>query len=196
MRITNFLFIAVVVISCLIAPSYLPANDKEDKERWEKVEKQLAELEPTLEKEEWAVKLKQSINELTKQVQKAERILVFRLNPKPLGKKGKDTERVFHGYAILVEGPAKTAEQRKEVASFLGKTLHWNELRKALCFNPRHGVRVVSGKRTLDFLICFECYRVEVFEGEERRSSFALTHPKDNPIEQLLREVEKKTKKR
>jgi hypothetical protein len=186
----------VALILCLLPPLGFSADDKEEKERWEKLEKQLAELEPALEKEEWAVKLKQSISELTKELQKAERIEVFRLNPNPLPDEGKDAKRAFHGYAILVEGQAETAERRKEVASFLGKTLHWNEFRKALCFNPRHGLRAVSGKQTLDFLICFECYRVQVFEGDKLRSSFALSHPKDNPIEQMLRDVEKKAKER
>jgi hypothetical protein len=196
MRIACFQFASVALILCLMTPLGLSADDKEEKERWEKLEKRLAELEPGLEKEEWAVKAKQLINELTKELQNAERIEVFRLNPKPLPDEGKNTKRGFHGYAILIEGQTETAERRKEIASFLGKTLHWNELRKALCFNPRHGVRVVSGKQTLDFLICFECYRVQVFEGDKLHSSFALSQPKDNPIEQLLRNVEKKATER
>src|SRR5262249_15617824 len=132
--------------------------------------------------------------ELAKELQKAERIEVFRLNPKPLPDEAKDAKRAFHGYAMLAEGQAETAEHRKEIASFLGKTLHWNEFRKAACFNPRHGVRVVSGRQAVDFLLCFECYRVDVFDGEKLRSSFALSRPKDNPVEQLLRGLEKKAK--
>ena len=34
----------------------------------------------------------------------------------------------------------------------------------AMCFNPRHGVRVVANGHTYDFVVCFECARTEVFK--------------------------------
>ena len=33
------------------------------------------------------------------------------------------------------------------------------------CFNPRHGIRAVSGGKTVDLLICFECRKFEVYEN-------------------------------
>jgi hypothetical protein len=195
MRAADLLFIVVLVFHCPIAFCDLPASDKEEKERREKEEKQLAELDRLFEKEDWAIERKKSINAIAKELQKAERILLYRLNPKPLPEKSKDTKRSFHNHAILLEVPARTAEQRKEVASFLGKSLHWNEGRKALCFNPRHGAQVVLGKRTLDFLICFECCRVDIYEGGKFRTSLPLKVPKENSIQKILREVAKNTKK-
>ena len=32
-----------------------------------------------------------------------------------------------------------------------------------MCFNPRHGIRVVRGGHETDFLICFECHQVQVW---------------------------------
>jgi hypothetical protein len=34
----------------------------------------------------------------------------------------------------------------------------------ALCFNPRHGVRVQADGHTYDFLVCFECEQAQVFK--------------------------------
>jgi hypothetical protein len=203
MRILYLLLIPVALLPLLIASPDLLADGKEAKDRRTIMEKKLAELEKLLaeleaegEKEEWVVKRRQAITKLTEEIQKAERIEVFRLDPAPLSEKSKHTKRAFHGFAILAEGQAQTAKQRKEIASFLGKLFHWNDLRMGACFNPRHGIRAGGGKRTLDLVICFECWRVDVYEGAKRRSSFALLHSKHNPIEELLREAEKKTKSR
>jgi hypothetical protein len=196
MRIANSLFLLAVVVSCFLGPSNLREDDKDEKERWEKLEKELARFEPTLEKEEWAVKNKHSITELTKWLQKAERLEVFRLNPKRLAEDSTAATPSFHRHEILTKGPVETAEQRKEVVSFVAKTLHWNHQRAALCFNPRHGLRISAEEQTLDFLICFECWRVEVFEGDNLRATIALSQPKDNAIEQILQEIEKKAKER
>lgn len=34
---------------------------------------------------------------------------------------------------------------------------------EALCFNPRHGIRVTRNEKQEDFVICFQCAQVEVF---------------------------------
>ena len=196
MRNTSFLLPAVAVVSFLVGPPDLPGDSKEEQERSEKQEKQLTEWERAHEKEAWAVRRQQSIVALAKELQKAGRVEVFRLSPRPLPEKDRKEKRTFHDYEVLFAGPAETAERRKAMASFVGRTLHWNEFRQAACFRPRHGVRFVCGGQTWDFVLCFECSRTDIFEGEELRSSFALLRPKDNPIEQFLRDLEKKAKGR
>jgi hypothetical protein len=192
MRTVFMLLIAFGVTFVALLPAR--ADDKEEKERRERIEKQLAELEPRLEKEEWAVKCKQTIAEFMKELTNAERIDLFRINPRELPEENKEKKKEFHGYEILAEARVASDEKRKEVATFLGKTLHWSELRKASCFNPRHGLRAVSGKRTWDFLICFECNRVRVFEGGETLAELPLAFVEGkNPIEQFLQGSDKKT---
>src|SRR5262249_15828540 len=122
-------------------------DDQEAKKRRQELEKMLAEIEPLLEKEEGAVKSKQTIAALKKVLDQAERIDVFRLDPKGLAERDKAGKKEFHGYEVLAEARVGADAQRAEVASFLGKTLHWNEGRKALCFHPRHGLRAESGKQ-------------------------------------------------
>jgi hypothetical protein len=192
-------FISAFLVCLGLLATFRPcrADDKEEKERREKLEKQLAELEPTLEKEEWAVERKKIIAELKGHLDKADRIDLFRLNPKELPEGNKEAKKEFHGYEVLSELRVEANDQRNTAAAFLGKTLHWNELRKALCFNPRHGLRVLSGKRTLDFLICFQCNRVDIFEGCEQLATLPLGFTdKNNPIERLIAQNEKKPKER
>src|SRR6185369_1823592 len=117
-------------------------------------EKLLAEREPALEKEEWAVKHKQFIAEIAKHLDNADQVDLFRINGEELTEANKKAKKEFHGYEIVSEMRVEDKEKRKEATAFLGTTLHWNELRMALCFSPHHGLRATSGKRTLDFLIC------------------------------------------
>jgi hypothetical protein len=50
----------------------------------------------------------------------------------------------------------------------------------AFCFQPRHGVRLTKDDRTVDLLICFECFRVRVYEDDKQTSGFLTTfHPRD-----------------
>lgn len=182
--------VLTALVACLAWLSAIQlghADEKEEKERREKLEKELAEWEPALAKEEWAVRRKQFIAEMAKHLDKADRIDLFRLNPTRPPEENKQGKKEFHGYEILSEVRALAKEQRQEAAGFLGKTLHWNDLRMALCFNPRHGMRLMSGKQTLDFLICFECNRVRIFDGDEQLAEIAMafTDPK-NPIEKLF----------
>jgi hypothetical protein len=40
------------------------------------------------------------------------------------------------------------------------------------CFNPRHGLRLKGGGKSVDLVICFECLQVEVFvNGESAKVS-------------------------
>jgi hypothetical protein len=187
-------FVAVPIGKQGAAVGARPAPQANDKEEQARREKRLAEFERVLEKEEWAASIKKVIAAIAKELEQADRIEVFWLDSSGLPKGSKE-ERAFHGYKILSDVPVEAGERRKEVASFLGRALHWNHFRMALCFNPRHGVRAVIGKRTLEFLICFECWRVSVFGGERHSGSFALSVPAENLIEQVLYDAERKAKK-
>ena len=57
----------------------------------------------------------------------------------------------------------------------------------ALCFNPRHGIRVRQGDSVLDLVICFECLQVEVFEGEQRAASFLTSDSPQSVFDEVLR---------
>lgn len=83
---------------------------------------------------------------------------------------------MFHGHGIIGQVALSGEARAKLLASFYdGFTLPYSPPRadgrtdlKQIglgCFNPRHGIRAVSGGKTVDLLICFECRHVEVYEN-------------------------------
>jgi hypothetical protein len=78
----------------------------------------------------------------------------------------------FHGYKVLGKTKVEDAAGRAELVTALEKGA--TEGRDpAHCFNPRHAIRVTSGDKTSDFLICFECSQVKVLETE----TTSVDHP-------------------
>jgi hypothetical protein len=135
---------------------------------------------------EWAKLHKKRIADLRDLLERAEQMEVFQLNPRALEDAKQAPEQTFHGYEILRRARADRAEQREEVAALLGKSLHWSELLRAACFNPRHGLRLVHQKRTVDLVICFECHYIKIYEGDELASSVSVLVREHKIFEQIL----------
>jgi len=74
----------------------------------------------------------------------------------------------FHGYPVLGKVEVTDPVGRREVATALRAGLSEREMARA-CFWPRHGVRVTEGGRTADYLICFECCQLEVYDGGSKK---------------------------
>ena len=81
----------------------------------------------------------------------------------------------FHGWPILKHcsiSPSNGAELLDELLSDAASANHL----QVDCFNPRHGLRVESSSGTVDYLICFECFRFETWTaGREGHQSGAIT---------------------
>ena len=56
----------------------------------------------------------------------------------------------------------------------------------AACFNPRHGIRVKSGDKTVDLVICFECLQVKSFAGDKDGPSYLTTRSPQPTLDQVL----------
>src|SRR5687768_18379585 len=69
----------------------------------------------------------------------------------------------FHGWKVLGKTTVKDAETRKSLLTALDKGAQDNDGTVARCFDPRHGIRVKDGDKTIDLVICFECYQVKTF---------------------------------
>lgn len=125
-----------------------------------------------------------------------------------VGTERKEAVDGFLGYPILTRVTVETAEQRTKVGESLGMALHWHEGLQALCFNPRHGLLVVSGKKSLALLICFECGRMKIYLPAEDTSevvgpllasaggTVTLVETSWEPAETILKAAEKKAKER
>ena len=95
----------------------------------------------------------------------------------------------FHRWKVLGRTTVADAATRKRLNDALRAGARENNNAVALCFNPRHGIRVRQGDSVLDLVICFECLQVEVFEGEQRGASFLTSDSPQSVFDEVLREA-------
>jgi len=68
----------------------------------------------------------------------------------------------FHGYNCLGQITLTGLDEQTAIAEFK-KAVPKEVQPMALCFDPRHALRVVSGHHSYDFLLCYECAQMEVY---------------------------------
>ena len=88
-----------------------------------------------------------------------------RLNPgKPKPKNFRD-EDYFYDTKIVGQVDL-TREQTRELLDRVLIGLE-EESESWMCFNPRHGLQVMIENRTIEFLICFECGSLYIYDAED-----------------------------
>jgi hypothetical protein len=87
---------------------------------------------------------------------------------------GGHVEEGFHNYKILGQTELSDPRQRTMIVSALKKGAE-EAGSPAMCFDPRHGIRVVRGGEMVDFVICFECSRVDVYVDGSKGESFLVS---------------------
>jgi hypothetical protein len=89
---------------------------------------------------------------------------------------------------ILGETPVSSPSDRQIVYSTLrhaaASRVHWGGW--PMCFNPRHEVRVTSGTRTYEFVVCFECDQIGVLR-DVRPVGAVLIDGSRNALDDILR---------
>jgi hypothetical protein len=78
------------------------------------------------------------------------------------------TEEKLHGYPVLGKIEMADADKRKETVAALREGLAQSDGKMAKCFWPRHAIRTVEKGQTTDYVICFECYQLEVHQGSSK----------------------------
>src|SRR5262249_3205646 len=108
------------------------------------------------------------------------------LSPGRPQQKPKDT---FHGWELLGKTTVNDAETRTKLVAAFKKGVDENKGVVAACFNPRHGIRVTHDGRTVDFVICFECFSVQVFAGDKQTKGFLITDSPASAFDSVLKEA-------
>lgn len=90
------------------------------------------------------------------------------LSEKELNKiKENKSKPFFHEYVILGSTKIEGKKNQVKVSNVIKDAVMIMYDGGARCFAPRHGVSVTDGKVTYDFLLCFSCGYMSVYEGEE-----------------------------
>jgi hypothetical protein len=108
---------------------------------------------------------------------------LYSLDPKRQTDPPKDA---FHGWKVLGKATVKEADTRKKLLAALDKGAADNKGIAAACFNPRHGIRVKAGDKTIDVVVCFECFSASVYTGDERTGSFLTTASPQPALDKVL----------
>jgi hypothetical protein len=90
----------------------------------------------------------------------------LRLGELPEGTEG------LHTYPVLGKVEIADGQRRGELISALKLSMEHGD-KAAYCFWPRHAIRIDSNGKTTDYLLCFQCGRVEIHR-ESGSSSFLL----------------------
>jgi hypothetical protein len=95
----------------------------------------------------------------------------------------------FYSWSVLGRTTITDPETRDELTD----ALRWGARRNfgtvAGCFWPRHGIRVTRGETTFDFVICFECLQVGVYENGKPSHSFLVTESPQPVFDEVLRKA-------
>jgi len=97
-----------------------------------------------------------------------------------------DDEKGFRGYAVLGKTLVKDADARKGMIAALYKAIADSDGNAARCFVPRHGIRATHKGKTVDVVICFECYRVKFFVKDENETE-TLTRVPEALFDKVLK---------
>jgi hypothetical protein len=72
----------------------------------------------------------------------------------------------FHSYRVLGKIEIAGANEREKLLNDLFASIPTLPvLSRYMCFNPRHGIRVLLNGRIEEFLICFECHEMLIFDS-------------------------------
>jgi hypothetical protein len=119
-------------------------------------------------------------------LEKADQIELLSINPKLPKEKPKDS---FQGYEVRGRKLLKDKQDRQKLVEAFEKGAKDNKGVSDRCFNPRHGLRVTHNKKTVEFLICFECLQVQVYVDGKRKEAddFLVTKSPQRTFDQFLK---------
>jgi hypothetical protein len=73
------------------------------------------------------------------------------------------TSGTLQGFKILGKANLTRSQAQLAANAFLKAAKDWDGM-SADCFNPRVALRILSQGHTFDFLLCYECQELDVYE--------------------------------
>jgi len=117
----------------------------------------------------------------------SERTVLWSLAPILL--EGGEKEETFHGWKVLGKTVLADKEARQKVLEALDAGTK-DASGSAFCFDPRHAIRASSRGKTVDLVICFECWRIKVYlNGRATGHDVAISDASRPVFNQVLREA-------
>lgn len=108
-------------------------------------------------------------------LEQADTVTFFTLNPTRLveGKLSPEKERL-RNYGVLGKVEITDAAERRRLVEAIYEGLRGEDAGPADCFIPRHGLRFTRGSRTIEFVICFQCTWVHIYQDDAEHATRML----------------------
>lgn len=101
----------------------------------------------------------------------------------------KEPGEKFHGWRVLGSTKIADPEVRKQVTEALRKAASEPDGTVVGCFDPRHGIRVVRGNKTMELVICFECITAHVHAENAKPTGFRVTNAAQPVFDEVLKKA-------
>jgi hypothetical protein len=95
----------------------------------------------------------------------------------------------FHGWEVIGRTWVRDPALRKKIVAAFRAGVEENQGLGASCFRPRHGIRVTQKGRVTDFIVCFECYRTQVYVDDRPQKSVLVTRSPEGVFNESLKEA-------
>ena len=105
-------------------------------------------------------------------LEKASQFELLSIGTDPSAKKPRED---FQGWPVIGKSTVEDPNIRKRLVAALEKGVEENKGEVMKCFNPRHGIRATHDGKTVDFVICFECFQALVYVTGEKEQRFLIT---------------------
>lgn len=116
----------------------------------------------------------------------ADEVTLYSLNPTRLER---SDDGFFHYHAILGSTVVSDIGARKNLMDGLENAVLENDGSKPACFEPRHGIRVKQGETSVDLVICFRCFQVQVHATGRPMDDFAISDSPQPTFDKVLRDA-------
>jgi hypothetical protein len=88
---------------------------------------------------------------------------------------GPISEKAFHNCDVLGQTELNEKQLATATEAFQSAVASWNPTGGiAACFNPRHGLRVTANGHTYDFVLCYECKQLYIYEDDKNMASLQV----------------------
>lgn len=114
-----------------------------------------------------------------------EQFELLSLDPNP----DAETDETFHEWAVMGKTKITDPAIQNKLATALKKGVSRSRGTVALCFMPRHGIRVIHENKVNEYVICFECLQAQRYIGGEQAEGFLLTEFPQPTFDQVLTEA-------
>ncbi|HSI86685.1 MAG: hypothetical protein ACAI35_27595 [Candidatus Methylacidiphilales bacterium] len=86
-------------------------------------------------------------------------VTLYSLRP---GEQSEESDSTFHHFRILGKADLIPVQAKSACRKILSDIPILYGV-QAICFNPRHGLRIKTPDKTLDYLICYQCGKIYIY---------------------------------